>query len=69
MPHPPSFSTLLLIMTSALAFRAAETHASPPPSEAARIDALLSRYAEIGLFNGVALVARDGAPVLAKGDH
>ena len=35
--------------------------------EAGRLDALLSRYHELGLFDGTALVAKNGQAILAKG--
>ena len=33
----------------------------------AKLDALIARYHELGLFNGSALVAENGAPILRKG--
>ena len=35
--------------------------------EAARVDAFIARYHQLGLFNGSALVADHGAPILKKG--
>ncbi len=66
MEHSQPFSRFVLPLTVALAL-ASVASAVPAADEAGRLDALLARYNEIGLFNGVALVARDGAPVLAKG--
>ncbi len=44
-----------------------QVEAAERADESARVDALLSRYHELGLFNGSALVARDGEVVMAGG--
>ena len=50
--------TLLVLLVTLPAFAA---------DKAAQLDAFIARYHELGLFNGVALVAEGGRPVLRKG--
>jgi CubicO group peptidase (beta-lactamase class C family) len=50
--------TLLILLLTLPAFAAAK---------AAQLDAFIARYHELGLFNGAALVAEGGRPVLRKG--
>jgi len=50
---------LLIILLFATSTFAADT--------AAKLDALIARYHELGLFNGSALVAEGGQPILRKG--
>jgi CubicO group peptidase (beta-lactamase class C family) len=52
----PRIFVLLLVTVSAFA-----------ADKEARLDGFLARYHELGLFNGSALVAENGAPVLRKG--
>lgn len=41
--------------------------AADPKAAAPKLDAVLARYHELGLFNGSALVAENGQPILRKG--
>ncbi len=57
-----------LLTTVAMIAAAAARAATPPePGAAAAIDALVARYAELGLFSGSVLVARRGEVLVKKG--
>lgn len=60
-----SFTATILFIIAASSFQTTPLFAAPMAGE--RLDALLARYHEIGLFDGVALVVRDGEVLVEKG--